>query len=833
MTRALRRVGLPAVAGALVALAFPWTGAAQSMEDANRSVSDAESRANSLEGFMPRVMAATTRPSTPYTERFADGELLFRLRDYSRAAVLFTDIVTNHRASPAYANALYLLGEALYQAGDRYGARTRFREIVMQHGTDPLYRPFVQRALGRLIEISLRSRDQRPQSVQEMNEIFARINQLPPGDIEAQTTYVRGKYYFLRPNPDYDAARQAFESIPASAAIYPQSRYFLGAILTAQERFPEAIQAFSRVTQLDAQNDQQRQQVIDLAWLAIGRLRLERNEYDGAAEAYQRVGRNSTFFDRALFELAWAHIRNGDAIRAENALEVLSVSNPDSPLIPEGKLLWGNLLLRTGRFDRAQRVFQDVRTQFGPVSARLDQLVAQNTDPQLYFRQLLQMNSMVFDASSILPPQAVAFVREEGTLEDSLGVVGDLNTCRQYIRESEDLIARLNAAINSPSRAHVFRELRNAREQAFQAQNRITRARAALAAALDSAASGLSDNNLNGVLAQRRPLDASASRLPIDDAGVRRRDRAAEAEFTTLGQELQRNEQRVANLEAMLAAMRRYLRDNPNPRGNVDLSGLNNEITQHETAITSYRARISELRRQITAGRAQVGVGDPRYQRDLEIAREYRDLLVRQMEIQRNAGRMPADAQALFSRLDEAERRVQSFDQRVQAIVDERITGVRSQVQEEERNVAGYRVRLADLEREAADVVGRAMMQSIANVRLHFYRIVMRADLGLVDVAWEERENHNNRARILAEELNRESTALNDEFSEVIEGAENETQRNGNGANGGNQPGTTPGAQPGTNPAPQNPQTPQNPEATPGTAPQPGAGGTTPAPGGR
>ena len=40
-----------------------------------------------------------------------------------------------------------------------------------------------------------------------------------------------------------------------------------------------------------------------------------------------------------------------------------------------------------------------------------------------------------------------------------------------------------------------------------------------------------------------------------------------------------------------------------------------------------------------------------------------------------------------------------------------------------------------------------------------------------MDVAWEEREEHNNRARLLAEEQNREISALNDEFSEVVEGA--------------------------------------------------------------
>lgn len=755
------------------------SAAGQSLESATRTTVDLEGRATGLEQYIPRAVAAPTQTAS-YTERFADAEIMYRGRDYSHAAVLFTDIVTNYRDSPAFANALFLLGESLYEAGDRYGARSRFRE-VLAHSNDPLFRPWIQRSLGRLIEIALRTGD-----VAGMDEMFARLNQIPPGDIEAHTTYSRGKYLFLRPNPDYNGARQAFESIATSAPIYPQARYFLGAILTAQERFPEAITAFQRVTQIDPQGDQQKQQVVDLAFLAIGRLQLERNEYDAAVEAYQQVGRNSMFFDRALFEQAWAFIRAGDAIRAERALEVLAISNPDSPLIPEGKLLWGNLLLRTGRFDRAQQVFTEVRTAYGPVSQRMEQVVSQTTDPQVYFQQLLLLNQLFDSNVGILPPQAIAYLRNEGTLDQAISVVSDLNICRQYVRDSEDLIARLNAAINSPSRAHVFRELRIAREQGFQVLNRITQARAELAAALDSAGSGVSDANLQGVISQRQGLEASIRRLPIDDAGVRRRDRAAEAEFTTVGQELQRNDQRVSNLEAMLVAMDRYLADGHSQRPNTDTTGLRNELAQHRAAVVSYRARIAELRRQITAGRAQIGVGDPRYQRDVEIARETRDLLQRQADILRGANRLPGEASALMARLDEAERRVQSFDQRVQGVVDERMSGVRSQVQEEERNVAGYRIRLADLEREAADVVGRSVMENINNVRLHFYRIVMRADLGLVDVAWEERENHNNRARILAEELNRQSTALNDEFSEVTEGAEADTNANNNGRNGTN-----------------------------------------------
>jgi TolA-binding protein len=756
-----RRRWIPVTAGFCLAASLgTWRAEAQDFDPIANNVRSLEGRAAQLDQFLQEAQPHSSIP--PYTERFADAELLYRLRDYARASVLFTDLVSNYRDTPAYANSLFLLGESLYQAGDRLGARARFREVV-NNANDPVFRPFVQRALGRLIEIALRTGD-----VSGIEEIFSRLNQIPPSEIEAQTTYIRGKYFFLRAQPDYDQARQAFEAVPTRAPVYPQARYFLGAILTAQGRYPEAIEAFQRVLRIQPEGSEQ-QQVLDLAALAVGRLEIERDNYDAAIEAYQQVGRSSNFFDRALFEQAWAFIRSGDSIRAERALEILAISNPDSPLIPEGKLLWGNLLLRTGRFDRAQQVFQEVRNQFGPISQQLNQVIAQNTDPTTYFQQLIMSNIQVFDASSFIPPAALQWIRTEGTLEESLNVVSDLNLCRQYIRESEDLIARLNAAINAPSRAHVFRDLRRAREQVYEVLNRVTQLRADVAQALDGTASATGDVNLQGIISERRGVDPSVQRLPVDDAQIRRRDRAAEDEFGTLSQELQRNEQRVANLESMIVAIERYVADPGQQRGNINIEALRQELVQHRAAVQRYRDTITELRRLINAGRSQIGVGDPRYQRDLEISHQYRDLVMREQGAL--AGRMPAAATELLARLDAVERRALDFDSRVGTQVDRRIEGIRVQVVEEQGRVVGYRGRLAQLEGDAADIVGHLVMQNFQSVRLHFYQIVMRADLGIVDVAWEQREEHNTRARLLAEEENREIAAYNDEFQEVTEGA--------------------------------------------------------------
>ncbi|MFO0625929.1 MAG: tetratricopeptide repeat protein [Polyangiales bacterium] len=810
MTSKIRSLAF-AITAALGAPAF-----AQDMSAAGNEVSSIEAQTARLGSTLERAATGTGRPAVSVEDRFAEAELLYRLRDYARAAVLFTDIVENHTNSPAYPQSLFLLGDALYQAGDRYGARTRLRE-VMRHIAEPTFRPFVQRALGRLIEIAIRLND-----YAGVDEYFRQLGQIPPSEVEGQTAYIRGKYLFLRTNPDYEGARQAFESINTQAPIYPQARYFLGAILTAQQRYPEAIEAFQRVVQLQADGADQ-QQVIDLAALAVGRLQVERENYDAAIEAYQQVGRSSAFFDRALFEQAWAYIKVGDAVRAERALEILSISSPDSPLVPEGRILWGNLLLRTGRFERAREVFEGVRTQFGPVYQQLRQMNDRAADPERFFQELVRSNLQVFDASSFIPQAALSWVRHEGTLDDSLQVVADLNTCRTYVREASELIDRLNAALDAPSRSHVFQDLGGARQQVWQLLNRATRAREQVALAMD--AQGLGGVDFQGLVSQRRALAAQVGRLPVSDRDLRRRDQQVETEFTNLSQALQRNQQRVEGLDAMVVAIERYLADPSHVGASLDRAQLQQELERQREAVRQYRERVTNLRRMIVQGRTQIGPGDPRYVHDVEVRAQHRDLVEREATMLRAQGRMPGGADALLARVDTLERAVSEFDGRVNALVDQRSEGIRAQVREEERRVAGYRARLESLENESAQVVGNLILRQFRDIQVQFYQIVMRADLGLVDVAWEQREEHNNRARMLAEEQNREINALNDEYREVTEGARPDDARQLQGA-----PAPA-GATPAATPAPQTPSAgspPSNAAATPATTP--GGGSQTAAP---
>jgi len=114
---------------------------AQDLTAANREVSD-------LESDTQRLMANPVPPhdlksDTFVEERLTDGELYLRLEDYLRAAILLMDIVEHYPTHRAYPEALFLLGESLFFAGDRLGARKRYAEVI-DRSSDPAFSPYLK-----------------------------------------------------------------------------------------------------------------------------------------------------------------------------------------------------------------------------------------------------------------------------------------------------------------------------------------------------------------------------------------------------------------------------------------------------------------------------------------------------------------------------------------------------------------------------------------------------------------------------------------------------------------------------------------------------------------
>ena len=650
--------------------------AAQDVTAANREVAD-------LESDTQRLMASRVRPhdlksDTFVEERLTDGELYLRLEDYLRAAILLMDIVEHYPTHRAYPEALFLLGESLFFAGDYLGARKRYAEVI-DRGSDPAFAPYLQMALSRLIEIAIHTRDFR-----EVDRYFARLESLPSSTLSVTTAYFRAKYLYNRAVPVDDVlntppdtaiqgvdpgrleqARKGFIAIPGGTEFSLRSKYFVGTIHTLRGEYLDAIAAFHGVLGHEPANEQERQ-VVELTYLALGRLYYETEQLEQAIEAYRAIQQTSVHFDDALFELAWTYIRMGDAIQAERALEVLSVAAPDSPLNADGKVLRGDLLARTGRYEEAGVVFDEVRATFGPIRDELARRRQEHPDLHAHFRRVVRENLDHFDIDDFLPESARRWIDLEGDYERALEVLADLSEAKQLVRETDELAQRITAALSAPNRVSVFSDLRRQRERTTGLRNRAARARGTLING-EAQARGNRSGEVARVRERRQELQAEVMKMPVETEDFIDRDSEKLEEYRLAERELQGLRVEILGLEARIVASKTGLAYVDPAK--VDPEALRRQIEQHDAEIKQHEEQLVWIRRRLEVGRLHVGVGDKRYQADDAEREKFIDLVERERKL---AGSGGPTYDAAFSRVAVVERQLDQRDAEVAAMVRRR-----------------------------------------------------------------------------------------------------------------------------------------------------------------
>lgn len=762
-----RPSGGPLLAAA-AALAIPWAAHAAPADDLDRigrEVAELEQQARQLEESLERDQLHGPRQ---VEERLTDAELFFNMRDYTRASILYLDVVEHYPSHPGYPEALYRLAESLFRLQNYYGARTYFGQ-VLDNASRPGFDSYVQASLGRLIEIAIHLDE-----FEGVDAHFSRLAQLPPAEVTAGTHYARGRLLYHQER--LDEAARAFALVPEGSDEHLRAQYHLGVINVVQHEYEQAIQVFERVGRVEPTSPEDRQ-VVDLANIAAGAVYIELDQPEEAIRAFQGVGRNSRHFAQALFEAAAAFRQLGDATRAERALEVLTVADPESHYIPRAKILRGNLLLETGRFGEAREVFTDVADQFRPVRDELEQVLSRERDSARYFQELVRANLEVFDASTFLPPLAVRWVREEPEFQRAMEVLEITSECGRQLDETEQLLVRLEAAVSGPSAVNLFPSLRQGAIRAVQIENRLARLQGRIAA-VEEGLVGRESSELRRVVDERRRLEQEIRELPTDAETYGEQEDEARAEFRALAAQLARVAARIDRLQAMVVAIELYVRDTAdqwedNPTG---LDALQEELRVHREAIEAHRAEVQEIRNLIDTGAIQVGIGDERDRRQARLREQYAEVVRRQRDViaRMGGGSELARASDLSERIDGVQASIDRFNAEVTRRAEQQSTEIRDQLTTERANLEQYTRELADLHTVAEDVIGHEAYGNFRSVRDRFHDLVRQADVGIIDVAWAEREEHRHRIDRLSEERRVQLQTLADEFREVTEEQEAE-----------------------------------------------------------
>ncbi len=824
----------------LACLAFPGQASAL---DANQAYSTAFSQINTATADLPAIEAAVRGQASlerSAAQRIADAVLLLGNKDYERAANILNAVIEKYpNDQAAYADALALLGETYFNSKQYLSARRAYKQIVSR-ASEPRFTQYQIGALTKLVDIVLRIKD-----YNELDAIFALMAQAAPGPLTSTLNYARGKGLVAK--RDYAGAKAALSAIDPSSEYLHQSKYLLGVIAMKEatpppepkkaaspaeaadqappvvpvQRYTAAIEQFRRVTEL-APDTAAHRHVIDLAWLAIGRLFYETDQWNQALLAYNRIGRDSPEFGTMLYELGWVYVRLGDFERAQRALEVLAIADPNSQNIADGLLLRGDLMLRAGQFDKSLKVYEGVRSTYDPMRERVDAFLGSTSDPAVYYDKLSQADLTALDSASLLPALAVQWAREAEDGPLAFAVIDDVNQCREMIKQSNELIEKLNGVLNSPARVRAFAELKAGEEKALSVLNRIGLARLSIGQGMDDAEPGDLTGEIGAVRARRRAMEKRLSAVPVTESDFQGRENQARKQWSSASQALQRLTLQVDSSQATVNGLRRMIKDNPGAQ-----MRFQQDIVQSERELAFYREQVESLRKYVQAAKNQAGFGDQRFVEDEQVRRAYREAVGREAVLAlagAGGARLKSFVERvspLLSRAEETDRAAENMLYRIQQEVERRTIEVQRILSEETANMATYSARLSALDQEARHLVGEVAMRNFGLVRERIKNIVLRADTGITEEAWEVREEQMMRVRMLQVERSREEKTLKEELIEVLDDSGESDEEAAGKANPKAAPPTVP---PSASPAPSTPSTPAAPpQAPPGPAKQEGS----------
>jgi hypothetical protein len=463
--------------------------------------------------------------------------------------------------------------------------------------------------------------------------------------------------------------------------------------------------------------------------------------------------------------------------RAERALEVLMISDPNSPYIGDGTLLRADLLLRAGAFDRALQLYQSVLAQYDPMRARVASFLDSTKDVSVYYEKLAQQQLDLLDQGEQLPALAVRWAREAEDGPAAFAVIDDVNECKTLIRESGQLIDKLKALTAAANRVRAFPELEAGEELALMLINRLSHARLVLARGLDDEEPHDLGGEIGPVRQQRRALMAAIEGLPVAPADFAKREQQGLVQWNNLSQQLTLRSSEVDALQAAINGLRRMLNEGPQQgvaRDPASVQRAQAELDANEHDLKRYRDEVAELRRQVDMGRVQIGLGDSRYQNDASGREQFRELLEREVQLAAGgaagsggAQRFAAQTVPVLSQAREYEAQLGAALKQLEAQVAARAAQLEEKVETERRNLATYQQQLDAFDGEARDLVGHVAQRNFGLVRDKLRGIVLRADVGVTEQAWEVREEELDRVRSLQTERARQEQLLDEELKEV------------------------------------------------------------------
>ena len=589
--------------------------------------------------------------------------------------------------------------------------------------------------------------------------------------------YVRGKYYYF--TGKLDDAMSAFNTVGPGNPYYLQARYFQATIQVKRNDLAGASVTFDSIVKSQAP-DEAGKDIQDLARMAIARILYERSQFDQAIEAYASVPRQSKYFADALQEQAWTFIKAKEWQKAYRALDLLLLANPETPDAPHLRLLMGNLNLRMNNFFLASDAFGKVRDEFEPVHRQLQQVIVKAQADPAYFDQLVGKSLDRFDIASFVPPAAARWVRAEPDVERMTLLASSVGEMQRDLSDSQKLVERIDRAMKSSARAGIFPDLAQARTKSIEMLNSTVDIRQKLAGRMrkliDPSLTPEERKQLDIIAVQRDQFQRELTNAPTNDADAKAHENAMRAGYGDLDRQASELNVEIQSLDAQLVAIDNYYRSSRSEQ-KIKPEDVQADVRSMRTMIEELRTMHDQIREEIADASREATTAGSAGQAERETAQKLDELLRQEGSVEDSAklrlssnDRVQAERiGGLMGKCDSIQGRLGVCDKKVDDQVDMRLVTVKKYLDAEKDELVAASGKLGAIVDDSKGLGGGLAQAMLAKVADKFYDLVVRSDVGIIDVAWGLKDQKTAAVNKLTNQKNLEMKALDEDFRKVME----------------------------------------------------------------
>ena len=705
----------------------------------------------------------------PLETRVIEAKILFEVGNFEGASVILLDLVENARfqTQTDYPKALFMLGQSMRNMGN-LRASARYLKKAIRLGEGKLK----DKAQQQLIDMALNDRDD-----ERLRSIVDNVTESVQGQGSVKTRYALGKALIRLER--YQEALTTLAKLREHPVLGNKSRYYWATAQTALSRFDDAMAQFRTLSELEGADAQE---VRELSMLAMGRIRMEQGDLEGSIATYQMIPRNSPQFEIGLYEMSWAYIKGEQYDRALATIDTLLLIVNDPQLDVEAHGLRGRLNIYLNQYDKAVTSFEKIVGRFAPIRNELMAFVAQEGNVNRYFEWLLDRRASENDLDAPLTERTAAWVESAGDMQRVSEVFDSLSDQRKQIRLTQEIAAELEQIVRAQNRVELFPDLKDGWTRALVLQNQLVMLASAILNSENALAEGKlggeDQSELDGLVTWRKRLEERFRGLPMTFEQFEERKKRIDDRFLDLKRQAFLVAQRLKEVRRQVLALEGYVNDKQFTDGQKKFSEeeerlLRDDILQEKDNLKSLFDEVANLEDELQTSSNEVGTGDFASQDEADL----RATLISSFKREGNfydrmtmgpMKRQSRDINGLSSVLEQIWLALSALDRVVRAIdqeVDNKVSELYGMIRAEVIHLEEFMVEMneqSDEGRRIGMMMGRQLFDS-ALTRMD--KVVLKAELGLIDVAWQEKRRKSEEIRTLqnkrAKRLGKLSRALN------------------------------------------------------------------------